>query len=77
MPTSFIISLAKKSNKSIEEVESIWHKSKEIAKEKFKDENDDYWKFVTYLTKRQCNVIATRFTFLVISHSIFQPINAL
>ena len=53
--TIFIISLAKKSNKSIEEVESIWHKSKEIAKEKFKDENDDYWKFVTYLTKRQCN----------------------
>jgi Sec-independent protein translocase protein TatA len=26
-----------------------------IAKEKFKEENDDYWKFVTYLTKRQCN----------------------
>jgi hypothetical protein len=45
----------KKSNKSIEEVESIWHKSKQIAKEKFKEENDDYWKFVTYLTKRQCN----------------------
>ena len=55
MPTPFIISLAKKSNKSIEEVKSIWHKSKEIAKEKFKEENDDYWKFVTYLTKRQCN----------------------
>ena len=55
MPTPFIISLAKKSNKSVEEVESIWHKAKQIAKEKFKDENDDYWKFVTYLTKRQCN----------------------
>ena len=42
MPSSIIKSFAKNSGKSLKEVETLWQKAKDIAKEEGRDEEYDY-----------------------------------
>lgn len=42
MPSSIVLSFAKQTNKSVEEVEELWNKAKEIAKEQGQENNYAY-----------------------------------
>ena len=51
MPNSLVQSFAKKSGKSVQEVEKLWTKAKDIAKEKGLDDADVYAYTVGILKK--------------------------
>ena len=42
MPLSIVLSFAKQTNKSVEEVEELWNKAKKIAKEQGQENNYAY-----------------------------------
>ena len=42
MPSSIVLSFAKQTNKSVEEVEELWNKAKESAKEQGQENNYAY-----------------------------------
>lgn len=42
MPSSIVLSFAKQTNKSVEEVEELWNKAKKIAKEQGQENNYAY-----------------------------------
>jgi hypothetical protein len=46
MPSPVIKSFAKKSKKSIAEVDAIWNETKEEAIKKFKTESPQFWAYV-------------------------------
>jgi len=56
MPSNIVKSFADKTGKSIEEVESLWQKAKEIASEKFEEDDDRFYPMVTGILKKMLNL---------------------
>jgi len=52
MPVPMLKTLSEKYNVSISDAEDCWELAKKEAKKKFKKENEDYWKYVTGITKK-------------------------
>ena len=51
MPNSIIKSYAKKTGKSIEDIEKIWNQAKTEAASKFDSENGSFWAYVNATTR--------------------------
>jgi len=56
MPANIVKSFADKTDKSIEEVETLWKKAKEIAKENGQEEN---YAFITGILKKMLKINET------------------
>lgn len=58
MPAAVVISYAKQSGKTVQEVEDIWNAAKKEADEKFKGrpKDDHYWRYVNSVTKAKCGI---------------------
>lgn len=58
MPNSTIKSFAEQSNKSIEEVEELWDKAKELTDklDHIEKESEQYYAYVTGTLKRMLNL---------------------
>lgn len=53
MPSAQVRSYAKRSGKSVDEVEKIWNESKEQADQKFDTKDSAYWQYVSGVTKKR------------------------
>lgn len=59
MPSSIVASFAKKTGKSVEDVEALWKKAKVVVKDEFSDidkESDKYFQIVTGVLKKMLKI---------------------
>jgi len=79
MPTPQLEAFAKKSGKSLKEVETLWNKAKDIVKKEYKDTNegdDKFYALVTGTLKKMLslNEEATTTTADIAVHPVRMPI---
>lgn len=56
MPSDVVKSLAKKSGKTVAEVETIWEEAKEETDKKYGRTNKIYWAYVTSIVKKRLGI---------------------
>jgi hypothetical protein len=53
MPSAFVKKLAKETGLTVKKIEQYWEDAKDIAGEKFDEDSDRYWAYVTGIVKRR------------------------
>ncbi|MEM2159597.1 MAG: hypothetical protein QXN55_01430 [Candidatus Nitrosotenuis sp.] len=56
MPNAVVKSFARKSGKSIKDVEKIWDETKKEVKDRFKDENPFFWAYVNKVVQKKLGI---------------------
>jgi len=59
MPSTVVKSIAKKTNKSVSDIESLWNRAKKEVEDQYKDidkDSDSYYKLVTSITKKMAGL---------------------
>lgn len=56
MPNPLVKNIAKRTGKSVEEIEDIWKDAKKDASDKFDKQDDHYWGYVTRITERRAGL---------------------
>ena len=71
MPSSVVKSFSKKTNKSVKEVEKLWHRAKELAAEQGHTEEYDY---ITGILKRMLKLENISFSDIILVEDMYNEV---
>ena len=66
VPTAYLKKVSDKKNMRMSAVEKIWEKAKNIAKDRFEEEDEKYYAYTTGVFKRMMSLSKNRYSKMVL-----------